>query len=112
MQQNRSNHSFTSLRQVFSVTSTYSKVLRIVFVCFSLIASVALAFTVLFHVHSAAHAAPTLIQARVPQINSSDSQDPWGIAFDSSGNVWVAEPQCDPKVSTPAICTSTVTSGI
>src|SRR6266567_3980503 len=112
MHRNRSSFAFRPLRQGFSIKSTYAKALRIVFVCCSLVASVAFAFAVLIHAHSAAHADPTLIQARVPQFNSSFNQDPWGIAVDSGGHVWVAEPQCDPNVSAVPICGHAVQSGI
>ena len=112
MHRNRSSFAFRPLRQGFSIKSTYAKALRIVFVCCSFVASVAFAFAVLIHAHSAAHADPTLIQARVPQFNSSFNQDPWGIAVDTGGNVWVAEPQCDPNVSAVPICGHAVQSGI
>ena len=100
MHRNRSSYAFRRLRRVFSTRSAYAKALRIVFVCCSLVASVAFAFAVLVHAHSAAHANLTLIQARVPQFNSSYNQDLWGIAVDTGGNVWIAEPQCDANVNT------------
>ena len=113
MHRNRSSYAFRSLRRVFSTRSAYAKALRIVFVSCSLVASVAFAFAVLLHAHSAAHANLTLIQARVPQFNSSYNQDLWGIAVDTGGNVWIAEPQCDANVNAvpPPICTPPV-SGI
>ena len=104
MLRNRSSYSLKPLRQVFSTKLTYTKALRLVLVCSSLVARVALAFNVLFHARSAAHADPTLLQARVPSFNSSFNQDPWGITFDAGGNVWVAEPQCDPNVGVVPIC--------
>ena len=112
MHRNRSSYAFRPLRQVFSTSSTYAKALRIVFVCCSLVASVAFAFSVLVHAHSAAHADPTLIQARVPQFNSSFNQNPWGIAVDGGGHVWAAEPQCDPNVGNVPICTNAIPTGI
>src|ERR1700694_350335 len=110
MHRNRSSYAF---RRVFSTRSTYAKALRIVFVSCSLAASVAFAFAVLLHGHSAAHANLMLIQARVPKFNSSYNQDLWGIAVDTGGNVWIAEPQCDANVNAipPPICTPPV-SGI
>src|SRR5947209_20314019 len=112
MHRNRSSYAFRPLRQIFSTRSTYAKALRIVFVCCSLVASVAFAFSVLMHEHSAAHADPTLIQARVPQFNSSFNQNPWGIAVDGGGHVWAVEPQCDPNVGNVPICTNAIPTGI
>src|SRR5690242_17406116 len=86
-------------RQFEAPKTPFSLVLRIALVGCSLLASIALAFVLLVHVHSAAHADPTLVQTQVPAINQSFGSDPWDIKFDKSGHVWVAEPQCDINVN-------------
>jgi streptogramin lyase len=65
----------------------------------------AIAWVLLVNAHSAAHANPSLVAATVP------SAEPWGLTFDSSGNIWVASPQCDPNVTSVPICT-TIQGGI
>ena len=61
----------------------------------TLVASLALAFNMFGKgVHS--------VYAGSPGVNVSDffiptGQEPWGTTFDSSGNVWVAIPGCDPS---------------
>jgi len=86
---------------------------RILLALLFLLSSVALAWALLENAHSAAHADPTLLETYVPAINSSYSAiDPWGLAFDTSGHVWVAEPQCDVNVSAVPICSHTITSGM
>ncbi len=63
----------------------------------------ALIFTFFDIAHHTAHATAGALQ----QINAPGA-DPWGIAFDSNGNEWVAQPGCDP---TPT-CSSVVQGSI
>src|ERR1700739_4874164 len=47
------------------------------------------------------------VLAAHPSVNAQDwytpgGIDPWGTAFDSQGNVWVAVPGCDPEPSCPS----------
>ena len=86
-------------------------VLRLFLLSCFLLVSILSAFFVVFHAHSAARADPTLIQANTPAINTSFGADPWGVAFDGGGNVWVAEPQCDVNVTAVPVCGSTIQSG-
>ncbi|HVB72006.1 MAG TPA: hypothetical protein VNE38_00475, partial [Ktedonobacteraceae bacterium] len=86
--------------------------MRIVFVCCSLLASLAFAFVLFFNARSTAHADPPLLQTFVPALNSSYGADPWGITFDKNGHVWVAEPQCDINVLKVPLCSNTVQNGI
>ena len=47
--------------------------------------------TLLNSAHPTAHASPsTMRETALP------ASLPWGLAFDKSNNVWVAEPGCDP----------------
>ena len=92
--------------------TSFSLILRIALVGCSLLASAALAFVLLVHVHSDAHADPTLLQTQVPAIDPSFGSDPWDIKFDHSGHVFVAEPQCDVNVAGFPVCTTIHTSGI
>src|SRR5260370_7624095 len=71
----------------------------------SLVTGGAIAWALLVNAHSAAHANPSLVAATVPLA------EPWGLTFDSSGNIWVASPQCDPNVTSVPICT-TIQGGI
>jgi len=112
MRKSQENSSFSPVKQFVAPKSPLSIILRIVIVGCSLIASVALALGLILHVHSAAHADPTLIQRQVPAINSQYGSDPWDIKFDKSGHVWVAEPQCDVNINAFPICSHTVQSGI
>src|SRR5579859_5339407 len=106
------NFSPSPVKQSTALKSSFSLFLRIALVGSWLIASAALAFVLLVHVHSAAHADPTLIQTQVPPINQSFGSDPWDIKFDNSGHVWVAEPQCDVNVNAFPVCSHTVQSGL
>src|SRR5579863_10338425 len=106
------NFSPSPVKQSTALKSSFSLFLRIALVGCSLVASAALAFVLLVHVHSAAHADPTLIQTQVPAINQSIGADPWDIKFDKSGHVWVAEPQCDVNVNAFPVCSHMVQSGI
>src|SRR5690349_20512572 len=103
--------SSSPVKQSAAPKSSLSLVLRITLVGCSLIASAALAFVLLVHVHSLI-ADPTLIQTQVPAIIQSFGSDPWDMKFDKSGHVWVAEPQCDVNVNAFPICSHTVQSGI
>src|SRR5579875_442397 len=76
-----------------------SLMVRISLVLFSILASFLLARAV--SDNRPARAQPT---AQVSIRETSARQDPWGIAFDKSGHVWLAEPGCDP---TP-ICSSAI----
>lgn len=68
-----------------------SVIVRVVLVILSTIASVSLAWVLLGGSYQKAHAAPpTINETFVPGVN------PWGLGFDNLGNVWVAEPGCDP----------------
>ena len=72
--------------------------LRIAIAILSTVISLVLVWTVLIGPHLAVHAAPpSLRETSVP------SPLPWGIGFDTSGNVWVAETGCDPN----PLCTPT-----
>src|SRR5579863_4833105 len=65
--------------------------IRITLAFLSAITSFMLVWMTFVGPHLAAHAAPpTIRETAVP------SPLPWGIGFDTSGNVWVAETGCDP----------------
>ncbi len=67
-----------------------SLMIRLGLAVVSLIVSSVLGWMVLVGAHSAAHAsAPLIRETALP------SSTPWGVAFDNTGNVWVAEPGCD-----------------
>ena len=69
---------------------SWPMIVRVGLAVVSLIVSGVLGWMVLVGAHSAAHAsAPTIRETALP------SATPWGVAFDSTGNVWVAEPGCD-----------------
>jgi len=68
-----------------------------------LLASAAIAFTGTFRTtYASSLASPTSAEFSI-----NGGSDPWGTAFDSSGNVWVAVPQCDPSPT----CASTTPPG-
>lgn len=112
MRKSQGNSSLSPVKQFVAPKSPFSLILRIIFIGCSLVASAALAFVLTVHVHSAAHADPTLISTQVPAINQSYGSDPWDIKFDKSGHVFVAEPQCDVNVNAFPVCSHTVQSGI
>lgn len=71
----------------------------------SLLATLALAFGLLSQ-----GALPGFAQS--PSVTATDfwlngGQEPWGVTFDSKGNVWVAVPGCDPAPT----CSSTTPPG-
>src|SRR5438067_13153739 len=69
---------------------SWPMIVRVGLAVVSLIVSGVLGWMVLVGAHSAAHAsAPTIRETALP------SATPWGEAFDNTGNVWVAEPECD-----------------
>src|SRR5438093_2207498 len=69
---------------------SWPMIVRVGLAVVSLIVSGVLGWVVLVGAHSAAHAsAPTIRETALP------STVPWGVAFDNTGNVWVAEPGCD-----------------
>src|SRR2546422_8004049 len=78
--------------------------IRITLVSFSTVASILLAWFMLggSQHHAQAASPPTIQEIYTP------SSNPWGLAFDNSGNVWLAEPECDP---TP-VCGSVQTGSI
>jgi streptogramin lyase len=61
-----------------------------------LLASAAIAFTATLQTTHAASASALTAPVAV-DFSINGGSDPWGTAFDSSGNVWVAVPQCDPS---------------
>jgi streptogramin lyase len=72
------------------------RIVRIVLTLLSIIASITLVWTALIGTHPAAHAStPSIRETPTP------SAIPWGVAFDSNGNGWVAEPGCDGLNCTP-----------
>ncbi len=69
-----------------------SLTVRITLVFVATLTSLAIAWLVIGGPREAAHAdAPTIQETALP------SSTPWGVSFDKVGNVWVAEPGCDPK---------------
>jgi virginiamycin B lyase len=62
--------------------------------------------------HSEVHADPILQETYVPAFDQNFGAFPWGLAFDTSGHVWVAEPQCDANVKTVPVCSNTISGGI
>src|SRR6266702_1796756 len=67
-----------------------SLMIRLGLAVVSLIVSSVLGWMVLVGAHSAAHAsAPLIRETALP------SSTPWGVAFDNTGNVWVADPGVD-----------------
>ncbi|HEX9134856.1 MAG TPA: hypothetical protein VF844_21430, partial [Ktedonobacteraceae bacterium] len=96
MSGNRRGSPLQKLRPLASSQPKARTTAHILLALLFVISSVALAWVLLENAHSAAHADPTLLETYVPAINSSYTAiDPWGLAFDTSGHVWVAEPQCD-----------------
>ncbi len=91
---------------LFSSATKIGTTARIFLSLLTVIAGVALAWVLLVNARGAAHADPSLVEASVP------SADPWGLAFDGSGNIWVALPRCDPFVSLVPICNVTLRGGI
>ncbi len=59
---------------------------------FAVIASLGFAFFMLNGSHNVTHAA-----AATPNEINLPGVDPWGLGFDRQGNLWVAEPGCDPN---------------
>ncbi len=79
----------TSLRFLFSLTA--------------IVIAMVTAFAMLASALHATKAASSFREITLP------SSYPWGIASDTKGNVWVAEPGCDPH---PFVCSSTQTGSI
>src|SRR6516165_10392913 len=71
------------------------KVLLSFFVLCSFLASLVLAFNILGS--GAQHSFAQSSGVTVTDFNINAGQEPWGITFDSKGNVWVAVPGCDPS---------------
>jgi hypothetical protein len=76
---------------------------RLFLTLFFVLASAGLFTLLQVTTHQAAQAAPTIIESTLPGSNF----DPWGVNFDSSGNVWVADPQCDPNMQQVPLCAPT-----
>ena len=76
---------------------------RITLVALSTIASSALIWLLLAGSHHAAQASPPTIRETATPLST-----PWGVSIDANGNVWVAEPGCDP---TPT-CNAQLSPGI
>src|SRR6266567_985473 len=65
-------------------------IVRIGLAVVSLAASSIMGWMIFVGVHGVAHAStPTIRETGLP------SSTPWGVAFDSGGNVWIADPGCD-----------------
>ena len=104
----RRNYRGSPLRVPISLFSSVTEpgtTARILLSILTLMTGGAIAWALLVNAHSAAHANPSLVAATVPLA------EPWGLTFDSSGNIWVASPQCDPNVTSVPICT-TIQGGI
>ena len=71
------------------------KILLVFFVLLSLLMSLALAYT-MFGI-SIQHGFAQSAGVTVSDFKINSGQEPWGITFDSKGNVWVAVPGCDPS---------------
>src|SRR5690348_14413590 len=76
---------------VFIMLLSEPKKLLYVFVLPILITGLVITF-VTVHASRAASAFTSLTAYHIPS-----GLDPWGTAFDSTGNVWVAIPECDPN---------------
>src|ERR1043166_2093832 len=63
----------------------------------TIIASTILAFALINPIFSEAASTASVTDFAVPS-----GSDPWGTAFDSRGQVWVALPGCDPTPQCPA----------
>ncbi|GAC1402474.1 MAG: hypothetical protein NVSMB49_18590 [Ktedonobacteraceae bacterium] len=71
-------------------------IVRIGLASFVLLASLAIGWSLLQHQPDRAHAAASITRA-------STATNPWGLALDTAGHIWVAEPGCDasPVCSAP-----------
>ncbi len=69
----------------------------------AIITSVITAFVLLINSPNSAKAASDFHEITLP------SSYPWGVAFDTKGSAWVAEPGCDPH---PFVCSSSRTGSI
>lgn len=68
-----------------------------------LLASATLALVIVAHTQRNAQAAQTILETVLP------GYEPWGLVQDHAGNIWVAEPKCDPgNISGQPFCSSTV----
>ena len=69
-----------------------SLTVRIALVFAAMLTSLALGWMVIGGPRGAAHAAaPAIRETPLPPA------DPWGVGFDNAGNIWIAEPGCDPQ---------------
>lgn len=73
---------------------------RLFLALFFVLASMGVFSLVLVTTRLPARADPSINEAILP----SSDPEPWGVNLDSSGNVWVADPQCDVNVSQWPIC--------
>lgn len=69
-----------------------SLTIRIALVVIAMLTSAAVAWMIIGGPHQTAHAdEPTIRETSLPP------SDPWGVGFDNAGNIWIAEPGCDPR---------------
>ncbi len=80
-----------------------STLLRLCLALASIIMGAIAAFVLLTSVVSTTKAASSFYEITLP------SSYPWGIAVDTKGNAWVAEPECDPH---PFVCSAARTGNI
>src|SRR5437016_6054375 len=74
------------------------KLLQTSLAFFVTLASVILGIVLLVSSQHAAHAAATVKEISLPTDPTTNVViDPWGVAFDNQGNVWIAAPECDPN---------------
>src|SRR5579883_3001989 len=64
----------------------------IVLMVLILAGATALAWTTAGHNEQSTQAAPSFLATILP------GYEPWGLAHDRAGNIWVAEPECDPNI--------------
>jgi virginiamycin B lyase len=60
-----------------------------------------LAWTTAGHNEQSTQAAPSFLETTLP------GYEPWGLAHDRAGNIWVADPECDPNIYNHPVCPST-----
>ncbi len=92
---NRNSNRSTLLSLSFFSGKTFSGKARLFLALFFVLASVGVFSLVLVTTRMAAHADPTIVENTLP----GSDVDPWGVSFDSSGNVWIADPKCDVNLS-------------
>lgn len=76
---------------------------RLLLVLCVVAAGAGLAWAIVVHNQQAAQAAPTFLATSLPGF------EPWGLTQDHAGNIWVADPQCDPPdITHHPFCATTV----